>query len=172
MDRLQAREAVEIHPLEAGELALVERLLRRYPGKHSERLRAQSRGECVYLIAWAGLEPVGHLNLRMRGRKLSDRARRAQAAQIEDLAVAPAHRRRGIGTQLMRRAEQEAAARGFSALGLGVDVDNAPARALYAQEGYVESGSGEFVVSYPYLDENGLERQARELCTYLVKRLR
>jgi ribosomal protein S18 acetylase RimI-like enzyme len=171
MDRLQAREAVDIRPLAPGELALVERLLRRYPGKHAERLRAQSRGECLYLIAWRGSEPVGHLNLRLRGRKLSDRARKAQAAQIEDLVVVPAHRRRRIGTQLMRRAEEEAAARGFSGLGLGVDVGNAPARALYAREDYVESGYGEFVVSYPYLDENGAERQARELCTYLVKRL-
>jgi ribosomal protein S18 acetylase RimI-like enzyme len=172
MDRLQAREVVDIRPLAAGELALVERLLRRYPGKHAERLRAQSRGECVYLIAWRGTEPVGHLNLRLRGRKLSERARRARAAQIEDLVVAPAHRRRRIGTQLMRRAEHEAAAHGFRALGLGVDVDNSAARALYAQEGYEETGFGEFVVSYPYLDERGVERQARELCTYFVKRLR
>jgi ribosomal protein S18 acetylase RimI-like enzyme len=166
-----AREAVEIRPLAAGELSLVERRLPRYPGKHYERLEAQRRGECVYLIAWAGDEPVGHLNLRLRGRKLSDRARRVGAAQIEDLSVTTERRRRGVGTQLMRRAEAEGTARGFRALGLGVDVRNRPARALYAQEGYEESGFGEFVVSYPYIDEQGIERQAHERCTYLIKRL-
>jgi ribosomal protein S18 acetylase RimI-like enzyme len=76
-----------------------------------------------------------------------------------------------VGTELMRRAEAEAVARGFHALGLGVDVGNVPARRLYAQEGYEESGFGEFLVSYPYLDENGVERQAHERCTYLIKRL-
>jgi ribosomal protein S18 acetylase RimI-like enzyme len=155
----------------AGELALVERLLPRYPGKHRERLEAQHRGECVYLIAWEGNEPVGHLNLRVRGRKLPDRARRLGAAQIEDLSVATPRRRRGIGTKLMRRAQEEAAARGFGTIGLGVDIGNAPARRLYRQEGYLESGLGEFLVSYPYLDEDGVERQAHETCTYLIKRL-
>lgn len=170
MDFVQAREAVEIRPISVRELTRVERALPRYPGKHRERLDAQRRGECLYLIAWAGSDPVGHLNLRLGGRKLSERARQASAAQIEDLAVAAGHRRRGIGTRLMRRAEAEAAARGNQALGLGVDIYNIPARRLYAQENYEESGYGEFVVSYPYLDEHGVERQAHETCTYLLKR--
>jgi ribosomal-protein-alanine N-acetyltransferase len=152
------------------ELSRVEGALRRYPDKHRERLDAQRRGECLYLIAWLGPEPVGHLNLRLGGQKLSDRARRIGGAQIEDLAVAPEHRCRGVGTKLMRRAQAEASARGITALGLGVDIDNVPARRLYAQESYEESGFGEFVVSYPYLDEHGVERQANETCTYLIKR--
>jgi len=150
---------------------VVERALARYPGKHRERLQGQRKGECVYLIAWKGDEPVGHLNLRLRGRKLPDRARRLRAAQIEDLRVARSHRRRGVGTELMQRAAEEAAAAGFRAVGLGVDVGNVPARRLYVQEGYEESGMGRFVVSYPYIDEDGVERQAHETCTYLVKRL-
>jgi ribosomal protein S18 acetylase RimI-like enzyme len=125
----------------------------------------------VYLIAWFGAHPVGHLNLRLRGRKLSERAQRAGAAQIEDLSVAPDYRRRRIATQLMQRAEAEASVRGFLAVGLGVDISNKPARTLYRREGYEESGFGQFVISYPYLDEEGNERQAHETCTYLIKRL-
>jgi ribosomal protein S18 acetylase RimI-like enzyme len=170
VDSVQARKAVEIRSLIGEELSRVERALRRYPGKHRERLDAQRRGECLYLIAWVGPEPVGHLNLRLGGRKLSDRARRIGGAQIEDLAVASEHRRRGVGTKLMHRAQAEASARGITALGLGVDIHNVPARRLYAQESYEESGFGEFVVSYPYLDEHGVERQANETCTYLIKR--
>jgi len=146
-------------------------MLPRYPGKHYERLDGQRRGECVYMIAWDGNEPVGHLNLRLRGRKLPDRARRLKAAQIEDLRVAATHRRRGVATELMQRAEDEAAARGFRTIGLGVDVGNVPARRLYHRDGYAESGLGEFVVAYPYIDEDGVERQAHETCTYLVKPL-
>ena len=33
------------------------------------------------------------------------------------------------------------------------------------------SHGGQFLVSYPYIDEDGVERQAHETCTYLVKRL-
>lgn len=150
---------------------MVERMLARYPGKHRERLQGQRKGECVYLIAWDGDEPVGHLNLRVRGRKLPDRARRLRAAQIEDLRVSRAHRRRGVATELMQRAAETAQAHGFRTIALGVDIDNAPARGLYRQEGYEESGLGRFVVSYPYIDEDGAERQAHETCTYLVKQL-
>jgi ribosomal protein S18 acetylase RimI-like enzyme len=171
VDAVRAREAVEVRPLAAGELPLVERALARYPGKHRERLESQRRGDSVYLVAWDGEQPVGHLNLRVRGRKLPDRARRLRAAQVEDLRVAAAHRRRGIGTELMRRAEEEASARRFRTIGLGVDVGNVPARRLYRREGYEESGLGRFVVSYPYIDEDGVERQAHETCTYLIKRL-
>jgi GNAT superfamily N-acetyltransferase len=174
MAAVQAREArtslIDIRPLTSDELELVERGLPRYPGRHRDRLRLQQRGYGVYLIAWEGSEPVGHLNLRLGGRKLSEYARRARAAEIEDLAVAPARRRQGIGTALMRRARECTEDHGFHALGLKVATDNDPARRLYLQEGYEEAGYGEIVVSYPYLDENGVERMARETCTYLVKR--
>ena len=168
---LEERDAVDIRPLAAHELDVVERTLARYPGKHRERLEGQRRGECVYLIAWDGAEPVGHLNLRVRGRKLPDRARRLRAAQIEDLRVAREHRRQGVATELMRRAATEAAEHGFRTVGLGVDIGNVAARRLYAQEGYEEAGLGRFLVSYPYIDEDGVERQAHETCTYLLKRL-
>jgi ribosomal protein S18 acetylase RimI-like enzyme len=172
MGAVQSLGTMDVRPLAADELALVERTLARYPGKHRERLEGQRRGECVYLIAWEGDEPIGHLNLRLRGRKLPDRARRFGAAQIEDLRVARAHRRRGVATELMQRAAAEAAAHGFRTIGLGVDVGNVPARRLYFQEGYEEAGLGKFVVSYPYIDEDGVEHQAHETCTYLIKQLR
>jgi ribosomal protein S18 acetylase RimI-like enzyme len=171
METVQARETVDVRPLGADELALVEERLPRYPGKHAERLEAQRRGECVYLIAWVGDDPGGHLNLRVRGRKLPERARKLRAAQIEDVVVSPRYRRRGLATKLMRRAHDEAAARGFRRVGLGVDIGNVPARGLYRQEGYEETGSGRFLVSYPTIDEQGVERQAHETCTYLIKDL-
>ena len=99
------------------------------------------------LIAWEGDQPVGHVNLRLRGRKLPDRARRLNAAQIEDLRVSREHRRRGVARKLMQRAATEAAAHGFHTVGLGVDIGNTPARRLYFAEGYEESGTGQFVVT-------------------------
>jgi ribosomal protein S18 acetylase RimI-like enzyme len=167
----QAPQVLEIRPLATDELALVEQALVRYPGKHRERLEGQDRGECLYLIAWEAEEAVGHLNLRLRGRKLPERARKLRAAQIEDLRVAAPYRRQGVATALMRRAAEEAGVRGFRTLGLGVDIGNVPARRLYRRELFEETGLGQFIVSYPYIDEDGVERQAHETCTYLVKRL-
>ncbi|MGD1906194.1 MAG: GNAT family N-acetyltransferase [Leptolyngbyaceae cyanobacterium] len=53
------------------------------------------------------------------------------------LYVAPAHRRRGIATALLRHAQDWAIARGDQQLGLQVFADNAAAQALYQKLGYV-----------------------------------
>jgi ribosomal-protein-alanine N-acetyltransferase len=55
---------------------------------------------------------------------------------ISNLAVHPAHRRRGIGRALLAAAEAFAAAHGAERVLLDVHVDNEPAMALYQAEGY------------------------------------
>ncbi len=58
-------------------------------------------------------------------------------AYIFLLYVDPAHRHRGIGTALIRYAEQWATARGDRAIGLQVFLTNQPALKLYEKLGYV-----------------------------------
>jgi ribosomal protein S18 acetylase RimI-like enzyme len=53
------------------------------------------------------------------------------------LYVSPNHRRCGLGTALMQQAEAWAIEQGNGQIGLHVFVDNAPARNLYRQLGYV-----------------------------------
>lgn len=63
-------------------------------------------------------------------------------AHLLDVAVAPAHRRRGIGARLVT--EVRALARdhlGARAMTLEVRVGNAPARAMYRRLGFVEAGT-------------------------------
>ena len=55
---------------------------------------------------------------------------------IYHLAVAPAHRRRGIATRLMRRAEAVLRARGCSKINLQVRATNESAVAFYRALGY------------------------------------
>lgn len=50
---------------------------------------------------------------------------------IENLAVAPAHRRRGIGTALLRAVIDAGQALGAATMWLGVDPDSAPAQPFY-----------------------------------------
>lgn len=58
---------------------------------------------------------------------------------IKDLAVAPAYRRTGLGTALMLHAFALFAARGAPFVDLKVQVDEEPARRLYARLGMVEA---------------------------------
>jgi len=66
-------------------------------------------------------------------------ARLSMAAGWAGLAaveVSPAHRRRGLGVAITAAACDEAARRGLTRVFLQVEVDNAPARALYERLGF------------------------------------
>lgn len=64
----------------------------------------------------------------------------ADEAELADLAVAPEHRRRGVGRTLLRACLREAAARGASEIFLQVRESNGPARSLYREAGFREAG--------------------------------
>lgn len=58
-------------------------------------------------------------------------------ADIANVAVSPACRRRGIASQLLARLEAHVASVGVRRMFLEVRVSNAPAMALYIKRGYV-----------------------------------
>lgn len=68
---------------------------------------------------------------------LGSRRIAADTGAVEELAVAPWARRRGIGRALLRACAEEALSAGRTRLSLMVTADNAPALALYAAEGFV-----------------------------------
>lgn len=57
-------------------------------------------------------------------------------AILEDLVVRREFRRRGIGTQLLRRAELEAGVMGYQRLRLAKDLGNKSALSFYLKEGW------------------------------------
>jgi len=79
-----------------------------------------------------GRQPVGCIWL---GNAI-DQVRGDRHAHIFLLYVMPEHRRRGMGSKLMRHAEDWARARGDRQIGLQVFQSNQPALALYHQLGY------------------------------------
>ena len=89
----------------------------------------QSGGE--YLVAWEDGTPVGHAHLDWR----------PDPPEVQDVFVPESHRRRGIAARLSDAAEERVRARGFDRIALDVDVENAPARALYEKLGYREGGT-------------------------------
>jgi ribosomal protein S18 acetylase RimI-like enzyme len=87
------------------------------------------QGDGHYLVAWHDGEPVGHLHLA-----LSD------PPKLQDVEVAPNHRRRGVARQMIAAAEAEARRRGFGVMRVGVGVDNEAAQELYRSCGYADVG--------------------------------
>ncbi len=65
------------------------------------------------------------------------------AAYIQTLEVHPAFRSRGIGAELLGRAEDSARTAGALSIALHVDVENATAIRLYESRGYTRRGREE-----------------------------
>jgi GNAT superfamily N-acetyltransferase len=87
------------------------------------------QGDGVYLVAWVGDEPVGHVHLAL-----------TDPPELQDVSVRPEYRRRGIASALTVAAEREARDRGFDRLRLGVSADNEAAQALYRGLGFGDAG--------------------------------
>ncbi|MFE9725086.1 GNAT family N-acetyltransferase [Streptomyces sp. NPDC005794] len=79
----------------------------------------------------------------------------AHVRQIQGLAVAERARGQGVARALLRASFAEARRQGANRVTLRVLGHNAPARALYAAEGFVVEGvlSGEFFLHGRYVDD-------------------
>ena len=140
---------------------------------HERRFQEQEAGASVYLIAWDGAEPVGHLNLRWSPGDPAPAALLADCAEVNALGVSPPERRnQGIGSRLLDEAEGRAAATGRTLIGLVVEQANHGARRLYERRGYRDWGHGLVASTWTWIDNNGQEQLVEELDAYLVRPLR
>ncbi len=168
------RLPVDVRPLARQELLVVERgLPYGPPEKHAERLDRQQRGLVVYLIAWHQDQPVGHGLLKWQGadEEHISSVYRGTCPDVEDLLVSEVYRSQGIGTQILQAAERLVRERGLDRIGLGVDVRNPRARALYERTGYRDAGLGLHSEHGEYLNQAGGVTTWEETCVYLVKSL-
>ena len=119
-ERSRPNGRLEVRPLAPEDLERVDAAL---------PLHRLDQRDGLYLVAWDGDEPVGHAHLAL-----------TEPPELQDVYVLPAHRRRGVGTELTRAAEREAAARGHDRLTLTVSATGDTARRLYDRLGYVDVG--------------------------------
>jgi len=70
---------------------------------------------------------------------VNDGLRPSDAAEVVYVGVCPPFRRQGVARAMLRHAMADARRRGRRAMTLAVDAANAPAAALYAQEGFRET---------------------------------
>jgi ribosomal protein S18 acetylase RimI-like enzyme len=146
--------AIEVRALAASEVGRLER--EEPPGRGFARAMwaAQEAGGSTLLVAWDGDRPVGSGQLDLRG----------DVPELLNLGVDEAERGRGIGTAIVRAAEERV---GSGRLTVRVALDNPRARALYERLGY--RGTGELTTTtYAYVDDAGVTRQATETDETLV----
>ncbi len=167
-------ERILIRPVQTGDLPLLERLFPQGGAdKHARRLIRQQNGTAIYLIAFLEDKPAGHVLLKWDGAQDEAVAahRTAPCPDLEDLFVREELRRRGVGTQILRHAEQLAQQRGFARIGLAVGLENPSARRLYERLGYRQAGIEPYTVRGMYFDEQGQMHTWEETCVYLIKDL-
>lgn len=100
----------------------------------ARRIRSEDRSDVLFLVATAEREAIGWLELQ---RLLPEKLRHVA---VLTLAVAQAHRRRGVATGLLREAYAWAGRRGVAKISLSVRGNNEAAIGLYEREGFVHEG--------------------------------
>lgn len=161
---------LSLQPLRENEIALLPREAR--PDAHRMRFYRQQAGEALYLIAWLGLHPVGQLLLTWAGEQREPMVSGlVRCPNLSDFIVVPAYRSQGIGSRMLDSIEQLVMERGYQQIGLGVSVKNPRARSLYERQGYRDTGLGEYLDSWSWIDEQGQEYLVIDRCLYLVKSL-
>jgi ribosomal protein S18 acetylase RimI-like enzyme len=124
-------------------------------------------GRWDLLTAWDGVELVGSGCLRWEGPFNAEMAAiRGRTPELAFLQIDEGYRGAGIGTRLVRLAEQLCLTRGLQCLGLAVGVDNHRAQALYERLGYHDVGVKQVD---RYVDVHGQRRT--EVARYLERLL-
>jgi ribosomal protein S18 acetylase RimI-like enzyme len=139
---------------------------------NEERFQRHQQGLTTFLIAWVDDVPAGAGEIRWQGCAAPEvHGRFPDCPEINGLAVWPAERRsHGIGTAIVRTAEDLAVQTGYQWIGLGVDDQNTRAAALYLRLGYQETGC-RYLDRYHYVDDNGIRHDAADPCRFLIKPL-
>ena len=162
---------VEIRPGSAADLGALGAVLgqRHY---FTDHLARQQRGDGVLLVAWLDDRPVGDGFLAGTAAEEPELRRHLPGVpRLEHLEVLEPLWRRGIGTALIRAAEDAARRLGHERLVLAVGIDNPGARRLYERLGYADWGRGTIVGTWVEYNHDSPAVTRSETCNVLVKRL-
>lgn len=167
-------DEISIHTLEFEDIELITEAFQligwNKPREQYERyLDEQKAGSREVLIAWLGSYFCGYVTVKWLSHYEAFLS--SGIPEIADFNVLPIYRRRGIGTQLMDKAEQLIFKKMPGkpiGIGVGMTADYGSAQRMYSKRGYIPDGLGLMVdgkpVSYgqPVIVND-------ELCLYLTK---
>ena len=138
----------------------------------TDRLARQRDGGGVLLVAWLDGRPAGDVYLDCGPAEEPEVRRHLPGVpRLDHLEVPGPLQRRGIGTALIRAAEDTARRLGHQRIALGVGLDNPNARRLYERLGYADWGHGTVVGTWVEHPDDGPPVTLSEVCDMLVKRL-
>ena len=138
---------------------------------HIGRMRMQKEGTASYLIAWNGEKPVGHLLIKWDGFGPVMPESLKNIPELNSFEVAENTRGKGIGTSLIKAAEDLAIQKGVKTIGLLVNPDNLRAKLLYERLGYHDSGTGIYTDKWEAYDDDGNQFIDSEACLAMIKNL-
>jgi GNAT superfamily N-acetyltransferase len=138
----------------------------------TDRLIRQAYGHGLLLVAWKHGCVVGDVYLWLAPAEEPElRALLPNVPLLTHLEVVPERRNEGIGTQLLRTAEQWLHAAGHRRVALGVNLDNHAAQRLYSRLGYVEWPHGELATTETVYHPDGKRKLRPEVCLVMVRQL-
>lgn len=122
--------------------------------------RAEAGNASLWGVEAAGGQLVGQLFVLLNSENDPQTADGRQRSFIHSFRIQPQHRNRGLGSGLLRQAEADLRARGFTWVALNVAEDNPGAIRLYQRHGYSEQHR---VTGYwSFVDHEGRERHIHE----------
>ena len=141
---------MNIRPATEKDLPALERLIERdgnfreknYFERCFDEQRQGKRQIFVMEMTLPGQEIIGYVQINWF--PLYPLFRRMGMPEIQDLNVAPEHRRRGIGGKLIGHCEKIAKSLGKADIGISVGLDSSygSAQRLYIRQGYMPDGAG------------------------------
>ena len=167
-ERLRVRLNVDvvIRDVRAADLPLME-----WYGTHAHfrsmeqaHYRDVEQGAKLWLVAVTGSFPIGHVKINLR---VEDPLRGNPRGYLFALRVFEPFQNLGLGTALVRAAEDVLRERGFLYASIAVGKDNARARRLYERLGY--RIYREEIGRWQYVDLNGRSHRVEEP-EYLMER--
>mgnify|MGYP005837648531 CR=1 FL=1 len=136
---------------------------------YAEAYRLMQSGDVLMWVATLpGVGIVGQLFVHMYHTNSSDEDA-DPSAYIYGFRVRPQFRGRGIGSQLLLKAENELIQRGFKRITLNVARDNQAARRLYERFGYQVVAAEPGIWSY--IDDKGIRQHVTEPAWRMQKKI-
>ena len=126
-DKLTFREMA---PEDADAVEIVEKACFAIPWSREAFWKEAANENTIYLLALDGERVIGYVGCWIS----------YEESQITNVAILPAYRGRGIGTQLFGAVIEAVKTKGVTAMTLEVRPSNEPALALYRGYGFKEAG--------------------------------
>jgi ribosomal-protein-alanine N-acetyltransferase len=126
-DKLTFREMA---PEDADAVEIVEKACFAIPWSREAFWKEAANENTIYLLALEGEQVIGYVGCWIS----------YEESQITNVAILPAYRGRGIGTQLFGAVIEAVKTKGVTAMTLEVRPSNEPALALYRGYGFKEAG--------------------------------